>query len=95
MPGHMLYAQCRCGFEQKLSCGSAITAGGFVGYTVAYSADGSDLQCADDDTINSQQLRTIPNPSCLMIRQQISSSNSRKGRSRRDHISVRIAKRSL
>jgi len=43
MPGHILYAQCPCGFERKLSPGSKIAAADFVDYKIAYNADESDL----------------------------------------------------
>jgi hypothetical protein len=43
MPGRILYAQCPCGFERKLSPGSKIAAADFVDYKIAYNADESDL----------------------------------------------------
>jgi hypothetical protein len=62
MPGHILHVKCRCGFERELRPGSAIAADRIVGYTIAYSADGSDLGSEDDAIVNSQQLRTVPDP---------------------------------
>jgi hypothetical protein len=63
MPGHIyLHAQCPCGFERKLSPGSKIAGGGFVGYTIAYNADESDLLTEDDEIINTQGLRTVDDP---------------------------------
>src|SRR4029450_9530429 len=60
MPGHIyLHAQCPCGFEQKLSPGSALGAGG---YTIAYNADESDLLTEEDETIKLQGLRTVDEP---------------------------------
>jgi hypothetical protein len=56
MPGHIyLHAQCPCGFERKLSPGSALGVGG---YTIAYNADESDLLTEKDETIKLQGLRT-------------------------------------
>jgi hypothetical protein len=55
MQGHIyLHAQCPCGFERKLSPGSALGVGG---YTIAYNADESDL-LTEDETIKLQGLRT-------------------------------------
>jgi hypothetical protein len=62
VPGHILHAECCCGFHRELRPGSAIGADRIVGYTIAYSADGSDLGTEDDAMVNSQQLRTIPDP---------------------------------
>jgi hypothetical protein len=63
MPGHIyLHAQCPCGFERKLSPGSKIAGRGFVGYTIAYNADESDLLTEDDEIINTQGLRTVDGP---------------------------------
>jgi hypothetical protein len=42
-----------------LSPGSKIAAGGFVGYTIAYNADESDLLTEKDETIKLQGLRTV------------------------------------
>jgi hypothetical protein len=58
MPGHILHAQCPCGFERKLSPGSALGAGGFVGYTIAYNADESDLLTMKPSYINTSPLRS-------------------------------------
>jgi hypothetical protein len=58
--GHIyLHAQCPCGFERKLSPGSALGAGG---YTIAYNADESDLLTEKDETIKLQGLRTVDDP---------------------------------
>jgi hypothetical protein len=62
MPGHILHAECACGFQRELSPGSAIAADRIVGYTIAYSADGSDLRSEDNVIVNSQELRTVPDP---------------------------------
>jgi len=60
MPGHILRAQGRCGFERELAPGFSTVS--FVGYKVAYNADGSDLLTEDDASIKSMGLRAIQDP---------------------------------
>lgn len=62
MPGHILHAECVCGFRRELSPGSSIVGDRCVGYTIAYSSDDSDLLTEGDEVVQSKQLRALPNP---------------------------------
>jgi hypothetical protein len=62
MPGNILHAECCCGFQRKLSPGSAIAGNRCVGYSIAYNADESDLLTEDDAIIKSWGLRTVRDP---------------------------------
>jgi hypothetical protein len=76
MPGHIyLHAQCPCGFERKLSPGSALGAGG---YTIAYNADESDLLTENDEIIKLQGLRTVDDP-FLSLHENFEKKNAAQG----------------
>jgi hypothetical protein len=62
VPGHILHAECCCGFSRELAPGYNERRN--IGYTVAYSADESDLVTEDDAVIKLAGLRTIRDP-CL------------------------------
>lgn len=62
MPGNLIGARCRCGFQRKLSPGSRRGADRFISHKIAYSADGNDLSTKEDEVVKSMGLRTIEDP---------------------------------
>lgn len=63
MPGHGVRAECHCGFERELRPGSICSRNlEFVGYSIAYNEEGSDLLTERDTVIAERQLKSIPDP---------------------------------
>lgn len=61
MPGHLLRANCPCGFDRELSPGAT-----FDGlYVMAYTEDGKDLKTFNDESAKQRGLAVLADP-CLM-----------------------------
>jgi hypothetical protein len=60
MPGHILRAQCRCGFERELAPGGNERS--LAADVIAYNADESDLVTEDETAVKLMGLRTIRDP---------------------------------
>ena len=96
MPGHILRAECRCGFERELAPGFSTVS--FVGYKVAYNADGSDLLTEDDAPSSPWDFERFKTPSSRIMSREIRSKKSPPKStsriSRKAHTPVRDAKQS-
>jgi hypothetical protein len=61
MPGHILSANCSCGFSRELEPGANETKG-FRTYVMAYSADTSDIETVDLEAAKHAGLKIIEDP---------------------------------
>lgn len=61
MPGHIIHAECVCGFECELHPGATYD----TGRVIAYTADGTDLGTVDQDTAARERLVVLPDPYLL------------------------------
>jgi hypothetical protein len=62
MPGHMITGKCSCGFERELNPGSALRDAQVVDFSIAYTADETDLRTERCDVISLHHLRVIRDP---------------------------------
>jgi len=65
VPGHILHAECCCGFRRELAPGCNERR--HIGYTIAYNANESDLVTEDDAVIKLAGLRTVREPLSLRL----------------------------
>ena len=62
MPGYIIDASCRCGFQRELRPGSSLRADRIVDHTIAYSVDENDLSTEEGEVMKSKGQRTIEDP---------------------------------
>lgn len=60
MPGHMLEAECKCGFRRNLQPGCLLIVR--KSYEIAYTADYGDITTADTETIAAENMHVVENP---------------------------------
>jgi hypothetical protein len=60
MPGHIIQAQCSCGYEKELMPGASRF--GDKGYAMAYTANGKDIVTFDQTIIAAEGLNVIQDP---------------------------------